>query len=154
MSGNATTGIRPLNPEDLEQVVEIDSRIMGRPRRKFFEKRLQAALADSSGFVALALTGGSGDLQGFAIARIQYGEYGDDKRAAVLDVIGVDPDARRDGGGHALLDGMTDILKRLKIGELRTQVDWQDLGLTRFFASTGFQLAPEQILERPVSRNP
>ena len=45
------------------------------------------------------------------------------------------------------------ILKKLEITELRTQVDWQDLGLSRFFASTGFQLAPEQILERPVSRN-
>jgi ribosomal protein S18 acetylase RimI-like enzyme len=153
MSANTSTTIRPLNPDDLERVVEIDSRIMGRPRRKFFEKRLQAALADAHGFVALALTDLSGALQGFAIARIQNGEYGDEKRAAVLDVIGVDPNARHDGGGHALLDGMTDVLKKLKIAELRTQVDWQDLGLTRFFASTGFQLAPEQILERPVSRN-
>ncbi|MBC8268526.1 MAG: GNAT family N-acetyltransferase [Rhodospirillaceae bacterium] len=153
MSGNTSSTIRPLRPDDLERVVGIDSRIMGRPRRKFFEKRLQAAIADAHGFVALALTDPSGALKGFAIARIQNGEYGDEKRAAVLDVIGVDPDARHDGGGHALLNGMTDILKKLKISELRTQVDWQDLGLSRFFASTGFQLAPEQILERPVSRN-
>lgn len=153
MSGNTAANIRPLSPEDLERVVEIDARIMGRSRRKFFEKRLQAALADRHGFVALALTGAKSELQGFAIARIQSGEYGDDKRTAVLDVIGVDPDTRHDGGGHALLDAMTNILEKLKIDELRTQVDWQDQGLTGFFASAGFQLAPDQILERPVSGN-
>jgi len=153
VSGNPTANIRPLSPQDLERVVEIDARIMGRSRRKFFEKRLQAALADGHGFVTLGLAGTGGALQGYAIARIQNGEYGDEKRAAVLDVIGVDPDASHDGGGRALLEGMTDTLKKLKIDELRTQVDWKDQGLVRFFASAGFQLAPEQILERPVSRN-
>ncbi|MBL6931782.1 MAG: GNAT family N-acetyltransferase [Rhodospirillales bacterium] len=153
MSGNTTTNIRLLKPEDLERVVDIDTRITGRSRRKFFEKRLEAALADTRGFVAVGLEGSSGELIGLAIARIQNGEYGVDKKSAVLDVIGVDPDAQHDGGGQALLEGIIGNLRKLGIGELRTQVEWSNQRMTHFFASAGFELANEQVLERPVSRN-
>jgi len=153
MSGNTTANIRLLKPEDLKRVVDIDTRITGRSRRKFFEKSLEAALADTQGFIAIGLDGSSGDLVGFAIARIHDGEYGVDERAAILDVIGVDPDARHEGGGQALLEGVTDTLRKLEISEMRTQVDWQNQGLARFFASAGFELTSEQILERPVSRS-
>ncbi len=153
MSGYTTANTRPLKPEDLERVVDIDTRITGRSRRKFFEKRLEAALADTHGFVAVALDDASGTLQGFAIARIQSGEYGEDVQSAVLDVIGVDTDAQHGGAGQALLENITDTLRKLKIVELRTQADWQDQNMTRFFASAGFHLAPAQVLERPVAGN-
>jgi ribosomal protein S18 acetylase RimI-like enzyme len=151
MSGNTKMDIRPLKPEDLERVVEIDSRIVGRSRKKFFEKRLEAALSEAKGFVTVALDDQSGALVGYAIARIHNGEYGTDERSAVLDVIGVDPDSQHDGAGHALLDGITGILRKLEIGELRTQIGWQDQALAGFFATAGFELAPEQILERNVA---
>jgi len=153
MSENKTPGIRPLKPEDLDRVTEIDTRILGRSRRKFFEKRLEAALSDTHGFVAVAVENPAGELSGYAIARIQNGEFGDDQKTAVLDVIGVDPDGQHGGAGHALLDGITETLAKLKIGELRTQVDWQDQELTGFFATAGFRLAPEQVFERSVSRD-
>jgi ribosomal protein S18 acetylase RimI-like enzyme len=153
MSGNTTANIRLLKPEDLERVVDIDTRITGRSRRKFFEKSLEAALTDTHGFITMGLDGSSGELAGFAIARIHEGEYGVDKRAAVLDVIGVDPDAQHAGAGQALLDGITDTLRKLKITEMRTQVDWQNQRMAKFFASAGFEMAPEQVLERSVSRN-
>ncbi len=153
MSGKTTANTRPLKPEDLERVVEIDTQITGRSRRKFFEKSLEIALADTHGFIPLGVDGSSDDLIGFAIARIHNGEYGVDEKAAVLDVIGVDPDAQHGGVGQALLEGITEKLRKLGIGELRTQVDWQNQRMTNFFASAGFETAPEQVLERPVSRN-
>lgn len=152
MSAKSAANVRPLKPEDLERVVDIDTRITGRSRRKFFEKRLEAALEDTHGFVALALDGAS-ELDGYAIARIQSGEYGVDERSAVLDVIGIDPDAQHDGGGQALIDGIVGILRKLEIGELRTQVDWSDHAIAAFFAHEGFELSAEQVLERPVGRD-
>ena len=141
---------RPLRPDDLERVVNIDAANSGRSRHLFFEKRLQAALGDPHGFVAKAVENSEGQLTGFAIARIQNGEFGDDHRIAVLDVIGVDPDARHSGAGKALLDGIVADLTKLKISEMRTQVDWQDSDLMHFFAGVGFDLAFDQVLERPV----
>ncbi len=151
MTNETTANIRPLQPDDLERVVEIDTRITGRSRRNFFEKRLEAALADARGFVAVALDGASG-LTGFAIARLQSGEYGNDRQTAVLDVIGVDPDAWNQGCGQALLEAVSELLKNKGISQLRTQVDWSNQGMSRFFAAAGFSLAPEHVLERAAAR--
>jgi GNAT superfamily N-acetyltransferase len=149
-------------------VVEIDRRITGRSRRVFFERRLKAALADPAGFIVVAVeaddtssgtssrasTGArSGACTGFAIARLQNGEFGDDRRVAVLDVIGVDPARHGAGIGSLLLEGITAGMKRCGVGELRTQVDWRDQELIRFFAATGFGLAPRQVLERATARD-
>ena len=144
--------LRPLRPEDFESVVEIDKRITGRSRRVFFDKRLEAALADSDGFISVALEDGSGALIGFSIARVQTGEFGEDRRVAVLDVIGVDPDSRKHRHGIRLLEAITESARRRGVDELRTQVDWNDGDLIGFFATAGFLLAPSQILERPTTR--
>jgi ribosomal protein S18 acetylase RimI-like enzyme len=134
-------------------VVEIDRRITGRSRRVFFKKRLEAALADSGGFISVALEDGTGALVGFSIARVQTGEFGEDRRVAVLDVIGVDPDSRKHRHGMRLLEAITESAQKRGVGELRTQVDWNDGDLIGFFASAGFLLASSQVLERPTTRN-
>ncbi len=145
--------LRPLRPEDLEPVVEIDRRITGRSRRVFFEKRLAAALADSGGFISVALEDGNGALIGFSIARVQSGEFGDDRHVAVIDVIAVDPDSRKHGQGTLLLEEITRYARKRGIDELRTQVDWGEGGLIEFFGASGFVLAPSQVLERATARN-
>lgn len=153
MSEDAESHLRPLRPDDFEAVVEIDRRITGRSRRLFFEKRLEAALADSSGFVSVALEDGMGKLIGYSIARVQSGEFGENRRVAVLDVIGVDPDKRKHRHGTRLLEALTSFARKLGVDELRTQVDWNDGELMQFFATSGFLLAPSQVLERPTARN-
>ena len=160
--GNQSSGVlRALRPADLNAVVEIDRRITGRSRRIFFERRLKAALADPAGFIVVAVEAddvgagaGSGTCTGFAIARLQNGEFGDDRRVAVLDVIGVDPARHGAGIGTLLLEGITAGMKRCDVGELRTQVDWRDQELIRFFAAAGFGLAPRQVLERATAHDP
>ena len=163
--GNQSSGVlRALRTTDLDAVVEIDRRITGRSRCIFFERRLKAALADPAGFIVVAVeaedassgasTGVStGACAGFAIARLQNGEFGDDRRVAVLDVIGVDPAHRGAGVGSLLLEGITAGMQRCDVGELRTQVDWRDQELIRFFAVAGFGLAPRQVLERATARD-
>jgi N-acetylglutamate synthase-like GNAT family acetyltransferase len=152
MSNETSPTLRALSPNDLERVVEIDRNITGRARKQFFEKRLETALADVKGFIAVA-TETDGALTGFAIARLQNGEFGMDRKIAVVDVIGVDPENRKGGQGTLLLDGITERAKKLGITEVRTQVGWQDRDLLQFFASHDFLLAPNQVLERQSSRN-
>ena len=142
---------RQLRPEDLERVVDIDRRITGRSRSVFFAKRLQAALDNVKGFIAMAAET-DGKLTGFAIARLQDGEFGDTRRVATLDVIGVDPDCQNRGQGGLLLHHITEVMHKLGVHELRTQVGWRETALTRFFAASGFFLAPRQILKRSTAR--
>lgn len=142
--------LRQLKPDDLEIVVDIDRRITGRSRQAFFEKRLQTALADVHGFIATAVEC-DGKLTGFAIARLQDGEFGNNDRVATLDVIEVDPDSRHSGLGSQLLQRTAEVMNKLNVHELRTQVGWREAALIRFFAASGFTLAPRHVLERSTA---
>lgn len=150
MSQQTPATLRPLKPEDLERVVALDRHASGRSRRVFFEKRLQAALANSAGFITIAAEI-DGVLSGFAIARLQNGEFGEDSQIAILDVIGVEPSSQQAGLGHRLLDGIAGHMRKRGITELRTQVDWNDRKILQFFSAAGFSLAPRQILERSTA---
>jgi len=143
--------LRPLRPADLERVIEIDHQITGRPRRKFFEKRLEAALTHADGFIAVAVDSAN-DLAGFLILRLQKGEFGETGNTAVLDVFGVDMAFRRLGLGRQLLAGVKEYLQKRQITTIRTQVSWQDKTMVAFLSQVGFDVSPHQVLERPTGR--
>ena len=147
MNKVSTTNLRPLTPGDLDRVVEIDARLVGRSRRLFFEKRLAASLANPKAIIAIAVAGPDDRVAGYAIARLQNGEYGGDHQIAVIDVIGVDPDTRGSGHGRLILDGIAKYADKFGAVELRTQIDWENRDLIRFFAGAGFQMADRYILE-------
>lgn len=151
MAATGAATLRPLRPDDLDRVVDIDAQNAGRARRVFFEKRLAAALADPDGFIAVAVER-DGRADGFAIARIQAGEFGDAQPVAILDVIGVAPDAQGAGLGPLLIDGLDGRLRKRGVHEVRTQVDWSEQRLLGFFAAAGFALAPRTVLERSTDR--
>ncbi|MBW6503667.1 GNAT family N-acetyltransferase [bacterium] len=142
--------LRPLHRDDLDRVSGIESRITGHSRRGFLEKRFAAAAGSPDGFITCAAVR-DGGLAGYAIARIQEGEFGSPDAVAVLDVIGIDPDLQGKGVGKALLGEMERRMKGRGIGTLRTLVDWGTPAMVRFFSSAGFLLAPAQILERDAS---
>lgn len=144
---------RSLSPEDRKHVSAIDSRIVGRPRRGFFEKRLAVATAAPEGFITSAACDGE-SLVGYAFARVQDGDFGSDQRLAVLDVIGVDPAAQGQGVGRQLLAGIEQRMAKKNIATLRTEIDWSDHAMTRFFSGAEFKLAPIQVVARDTSALP
>ena len=142
--------LRSLHRDDLDRVSSIECRITGHSRKGFLEKRFAAAVESPDGFIACAAVRDE-KLSGYAIARIQEGEFGAQDAVAVLDVIGIDPDAQGKGIGKALLAEMERRMKARGIETLRTQVDWGSPPMIRFFSSTEFLLAPAQVLERDTS---
>lgn len=144
---------RSLCPEDLTQVTAIDSRIVGQPRKGFFEKRLTVATAAPEGFITCAACDGE-NLKGYAFARVQEGDFGSAETVAVLDVLGVDPDARGQGVGKSLLAGIEQRMAKKTIATLRTEINWSEQEMTGFFSATGFTLAPIQIVARDTSELP
>ncbi|HZW37080.1 MAG: GNAT family N-acetyltransferase [Deltaproteobacteria bacterium] len=145
-----TPTLRPLLPDDLDRVSEIESRIAGRPRRGFLEKRFAVAAATPDGFLTCAALEGD-VLLGYGFARLREGEFGASGVVADLDVIGVDPDAQGRGIGRAVLSCIERQMKQRGLAALRTQIDWTDHGMIRFFSSAGFRLAPGRIIERDTS---
>ena len=127
--------------------------ITGRARRGFFVKRLEAALAFPDAFVVVGA--GEGDrLDGYVIARVQVGEFGEERPSAVLDAIGVDPSHQGKDLGKRLLEQLEEGLRKRGVRELRTEIGWAEEDYVRFFSSSGFSLAPRVVLERPLSEAP
>jgi len=145
--------IRPLQKSDLEAVVAIDSALGGRPRRWYFERRLASALRDPKSHLQVAASDGTG-LVGYALGRVNSGEYGRDTATALLESIGVAPAAQGAGVGRRLLAAFDKRAVAHQAPLLVTQVDWRGHAMLRFLASAGFTLAPRVLLERQVSRVP
>ncbi|MAF49225.1 MAG: hypothetical protein CMM10_13265 [Rhodospirillaceae bacterium] len=144
--------IRNLRPDDLDLVVKIDRVLAGRSRRGYFEKRLEAAISAPDDFVIVGAES-DGQLIGYVFARTYDGEFGAQGIAAVLDTIGVDPEAQAKGVGKILLNALDEKLSAKGVNEMRTQVDWTFDGMLGFFAATGFEMAPAHVLECDTARD-
>ncbi len=141
--------IRPLKPDDLERVIAIDADQVGAPRRRFFEKRLAHAKRHPEDIVHVGVVR-DGALVGFAMARIMRGEFGREQAVATLDAVSVERDSREHGVGHALMDGVTAVLRQKGVYSLQSESDWTNHSLLRLFDASGFGLAPRLVLERSV----
>jgi len=148
-AANTDNSVRPLRPADLERVIAIDSGHVGEPRRRFFEKRLVHAKQHPEDFVHVGVIRND-LLVGFAFARILRGEFGREQATATLDAVGVERDSREHGVGHALIDGVTVVMRKKGVHSLQSQADWTNHALLRFFDASGFGLAPRLVLERSV----
>jgi GNAT superfamily N-acetyltransferase len=144
---NPNFHLRPLHAADLDRVIAIDKTVTGRPRRGFFERRLEAALRDPHRFVYTGCVD-AGDLQGFMMCRLLEGEFGGRAATAVMDTMGVDPARQGQGLGRALLQATDQVLRHKGVAELHTQADWRNTGVLPFFRASGFLLAPRYVLER------
>jgi GNAT superfamily N-acetyltransferase len=147
---DANVKVRRLRPDDLERTIAIDQAHTGRSRRRFFQKRLDAARNHPEDFIHVGVTR-DGVLVAFVFARVRQGEFGRDEPVAALDLIGVDPASEEHGYGHVLMEALTQAMREKGVRRLHSQADWTEHGLLKFFDSTKFKLAPRLVLERAVA---
>ena len=138
--------VRTLRPEDLEAVIRIDAKNLGQRRDEYFKMKLAQNLAESGIKVSLAAEL-DGAFVGFLLSRLFYGEFGSPEPVAVLDTFGVHPDFKRRGIGHALMEQLCTNLKGLGVGQLRSEVRWDEVDLIAFFQRAGFRPAPRICLD-------
>ncbi len=142
--------VRNLNPADLDAVIMLDAKNVGRRREEFFKLKLKQALSDTGITVSLAAEV-KGAFVGFLLARVFYGEFGVTERVAVMDVIDVHPAFRGLHVATALLDQLRTNLVGLGIGVLRTEVGWENTELLGFFRREGFVMAQRVCLDLEVA---
>ena len=138
--------IRNLTAADLDAVIMLDAKNVGRRREEFFKLKLKQALSDTGITVSLAAEM-KGSFVGFLLARVFYGEFGVTERVAVMDVIDVHPAFRGQHIATALLNQLRTNLERLGISVLRTEVSWENTELLGFFRREGFVMAQRVCLD-------
>lgn len=143
--------VRRLTPADLDAAVAIDRGIVGGSRRGYFEKRLAAALREPEVHIQFGIEGGQG-LEACVFARVLSGEFGRDEESVLLEVIDVAPARQGAGHGKRLLAALEDEMRRRRIPELQTSIEWTDHDLVRFFAANGFLKAPRHVIQCSVDQ--
>lgn len=135
--------IRSMSLADLPQVAAIDRQITGHNRTSYINGLFDEAMHDSA--VRVSLIARADDVPaGFIMARTDFGSFGRSEPAAVIDTLGVTPNAGHKGVGTALLSQLFVNLQALLVERLETVVAYNDLGLLNFFYRAGF--VPSQRL--------
>jgi len=141
---------RSMVQEDLPALIRIDSKLTDRNRTNFFQSKMQEMLNESGIRVSLVVERG-GAVVGYAMARLDYGDFGRVEPAAVLDTLGVHPDYTGQGLGRTLLWQLLGNLAALQVNSVSTQLQWQNVSLLAFFDSCDFQPTQDLLLTKPLS---
>lgn len=144
---------RPLAPADLDAVVAIDATLMGRTRRAYFERRLNAALRQPKLHLQFAAEV-DGQLAGYALGRVLEGEFGRTQPGLRLEVISVARGAQGRGIGWALHAALEAAARKRGLAELRSATPWRDTTMLRFLAATGYAIDSALVLDSALRDNP
>jgi GNAT superfamily N-acetyltransferase len=142
--------VRALKADDLEGVARIDRRHTGGDRTGFLRHALDEALGEGGVRVSLAAIV-DGALAGFAMARVDLGDFGRSAPVAILDTVGVDPLHKGKGIGRALLSQLFVNLGALRVERVETVVDPRNLELLGFFVRAGFGPADRLAFVKPLA---
>ena len=143
--------VRTLTSADLDQVVRIDKEWTGRNRREYYQLKLKEAERDTGVKISLAALL-DGQIAGFLLGRLYYGEFGRPEPVALLDSIAASKAVSGRHVGDALMRQLRMNLDALGIERIETVVDWKQIDLLSFFAKEGFRPAPRLCLEMEVER--
>ena len=129
--------IRTIVPSDLDRVVEIDIKVLGKSRLEYWEMKLE--LVGKRSQISSLVAELDGKVIGFIIGGASTWEYGVPENIGWIDTIGVDPDYQRKGIAKILFTEMTNNLKKVGVDTIITFVKRRDPILLKFFNSLGFQ---------------
>jgi GNAT superfamily N-acetyltransferase len=145
--------IRALSENDLDEVVRIDKKVLGRERRDFWKRKI--AYSDIYPRPAMVAEV-DGKVVGFILGYVSGWEFGVPDFVGWIDTLGVDPDYQRKGIGKLLFHALIEVFKnsgkeempQVK-GEEKTKIEgvnivytlvsWDRMDLLQFYHAMGFK---------------
>ncbi len=139
----ARLGIRPLTIWDLDAIVEIDRKVLGKVRRDFWRKKIELPNPryPQSGLVAEL----EREVIGFIVGEVSGWEFGIPETVGWISTIGVDPNYQHKGVARKLSQEFINNLKTKGVSVVYTLVNWSDWDLLKFFRAMGFTRGGEMI---------
>jgi len=129
--------IRNLRTSDLPFIVNIEERLTGVARPKYWEKRIEMSEAIRPHWASLVAEIND-RVVGFVFGRAAELEFGLPGTVAWIEIIGVDPAFRSQGIGRALLEQFTTSAEDHDIKTIFTLVGPEAADMKEFFGRLGF----------------
>jgi ribosomal protein S18 acetylase RimI-like enzyme len=135
--------VRPLTIGDLDAIVEIDRKVLGKVRQDFWKKKIELPNPQYpfSGLVAEL----NGKVIGFIVGEVSGWEFGIPETVGWISTIGVDPDYQHKGVARKLSQEFIKNVKAIGVSVVYTLVNWSDWDLLKFFRAMGFTRGGEMI---------
>ena len=142
---------RPLTVSDIDEIVQIDERIVRRTRSPLFRKQLEEQILKHGDESLGALY--EGKLVGYLLAETIVYIYGSDDLTAWITLLGIDPDFQDQGVGTALASKVFAYFSQKGIRSIRTICAWDWGDLVEFFSSVGFKMSDYLTLELNIGES-
>lgn len=134
--------IRPMTVRDVDAIVEIDHKVIGKSRPDYWKKIVpQKPQYPFSSLVAEY----QGKVIGFVLGEVSGWEFGVPDTIGWLSIIGVDPDYQHKGVARRLSQEFVKNLKAIGVSIIYTLVNWSDWDLLKFFHEMGFTRGGDMI---------
>lgn len=129
--------VRQLTKNDLDSIVEIDTKVLGETRRDYWVTKI-IKRADSRPPDASLVAEIDGNVVGFILGDISGWEFKVPNNIGWIDTIGIDPDYQNRGIAKVLANALVTNLKKHNVDTIYTLVNWNDWDLLQFFHAMGF----------------
>ena len=129
--------IRKLEKEDLSSIVDIEERVTGVARKKYWEKRIEISEAIRPHWASLVAEL-ENRVVGFIFGRAGELEFGLPGTVAWIEIIGVDPAFRNQGIARQMVESFAASAEDHGINTIFTLVDHAQPEMDQFFTRLGF----------------
>ena len=128
--------IRTLKKDDVEAIVRIDEKVLGKNRKDYWEKKF-SLMNDKASKVSLVAEV-EGKVAGFILGDVSGWEFGVPDTIGWIETIGIDPVNQKKRLATALAHELMNHLKATGVRTIYTLVSWDDWDLLQFFHTMGF----------------
>ena len=136
--------IRPLTLNDLDAIVEIDRKVLGKPRQDFWKQRME--LINTTRYPHSCLVAElEGKVIGFILGEVSGWEFGVPDTIGWVNTIGVDSAYQHRGVAKRVGEEFIQNVKEIGVSLVYTLVNWNDWALLKFFRAMGFARGGDMI---------
>lgn len=130
--------LRFLKQEDLDAIVAIDEAATKQNRREYYERKINSIVKQKSDINCSMVCEIDGQVVGFVMGYLFFGEFGISDATATIDGIGVLPAFQHHGVAAEMVDQFVMNMKAAGVKKIYTLVNWDDFALEKFFKSLKF----------------
>lgn len=142
---------RSLTEEDLPALIHINRKVTGYEHAAYYQRKVNEVL-NESGIRVSMVAELDGQVAGFIMARVDYGEFDRIEPNAVLDSVAVNPGLGHRLIGSALLSQLLVNLTGLRLDTIRTEVDADHLDVLGFLLKNGFRQSQQLIFSHRLRK--